>query len=169
MRNALPITFGVYYIWIGLFADQDWTIWAGSKFFLEHRTSLSVVMGLFAVGLVRSWFPRTSAKIPRRYRNPPPNAEFLFYLFLDAKNCDALVGDLEERYQLIHTKFGKHRANFWYWTQALRSVGPIVWAWVQKIALKPILGVAAWAVARGLIGQDSLWGLLVDLWRRIRL
>ncbi len=29
------------------------------------------------------------------------NAEFLFYLFLDAKNCDALVGDLEERYKIV--------------------------------------------------------------------
>ncbi len=100
---------------------------------------------------------------------PPCNAEFVFYLFLDAKNCDALVGDLEERYRLIHTKFGKRKADFWYWTQALRSVGPIVWAWAKRVALKPVLGILAWAVGKNLIGQDSLWGLLVDLWRKIRL
>jgi hypothetical protein len=63
---------------------------------------------------------------------PPLNAEFLFYLFMTPQDCDALVGDLEERYKLIHKRFGRRRANFWYWTQAVTSVGPIVWAWAKK-------------------------------------
>lgn len=97
------------------------------------------------------------------------NSEFLFYLFLDAKNCDALVGDLEESYKLIYRKFGQRRANFWYWTQAIRSVGPIAWAWGKKAALKPVVGVIAWGVARGLVGHDSWLAALMEIWKRIRL
>lgn len=82
---------------------------------------------------------------------PPVNAEFLFYLFYDARNCDALVGDLEERYKLINRKFGAHRANFWYWTQVLRSLAPLGWAATKRF-LKAASGVAA----------------LVEMWRRIR-
>jgi hypothetical protein len=99
---------------------------------------------------------------------PPPDAEFLFYLFLDAQNCDALVGDLEERFMLIGEKFGQRRANFWYWTQALRSVGPIAWAWVKKVSVKPVIGIIAWAVARGLIGHDGWLVGLLEIWKRIR-
>jgi hypothetical protein len=98
----------------------------------------------------------------------PINDEFLFYLFLDAQNCDALVGDLEERYKLIHKKFGKRRTDLWYWTQAIRSVGPIVWAWAVKIGMKPLAGVVAWAAAKGILKHDSWLAALVELYRRIR-
>ena len=87
----------------------------------------------------------------KRTIGSPLNANFLFYLFLDAENCDALVGDLQERHTLIHKKFGQRRADFWYWTQAIRSVGPIVWAATKKM-MKSATGLAA----------------LVELYRRIR-
>jgi hypothetical protein len=101
-------------------------------------------------------------------KNPPANAEFLFYLFLDDQECDALVGDLEARYKIIRKKFGKRRATFWYWTQAIRSVGPIAWAWVKKIAMKPIVALVTWTVAKGLVRRDSWLAALVALYRRIR-
>jgi hypothetical protein len=82
---------------------------------------------------------------------PPLNAEFLFYLFMTSQNCDALVGDLEERYKLIRKKFGKRRADFWYWTMAVRSLGPIVWA-----------------AAKGTVKRLSGLTTLVELYRRIR-
>jgi len=106
---------------------------------------------------------------PGSFGAPPLNAEFLFYLFLDVQKCDAIVGDLEERYKLISKKFGARRANFWYWTQAIQSVGPIAWAWAKKAALKPVLGVIAWVVAKGLVGHDSWLAALVEIWKRIRL
>lgn len=99
---------------------------------------------------------------------PPINAEFLFHLFLDLQNCDALVGDLEERYKLIHKKFGRRHANFWYWTQAVRSLGPIVWAWGKKVSMKPVVALVTWAVAKGLIGHDGWVAALVELWKRVR-
>lgn len=84
-------------------------------------------------------------------QRPPLNAEFLFHLFLDPKNCDALVGDLEERYRTIRKRFGTGRANFWYWVQVIASIGPIVWVAAKRV-LRTVSGVAA----------------LVEVWRRIR-
>ena len=100
---------------------------------------------------------------------PPLNAEFLFYFFLTPQNCDAIVGDLEERYKLIHKKFGRRRANLWYWTQTVVSLGPIVWAWAKKVSLKPVAAVIAWAVGKGLVGHDGWLVALVELWKRVRL
>ena len=99
--------------------------------------------------------------------HPPPNAAFLFYLLMTAQNCDALVGDLEERYKLIRKKFGRRRANFWYWTQTVMSLWPIAWAWAKKVVMKPVIGIVGWAVAKGLVGYDS-WLALVELWKKVR-
>jgi hypothetical protein len=99
---------------------------------------------------------------------PPRNAEFLFYIFMTPANCDALVGDLEERYKLIYKKFGRRRANLWYWTQTVTSLGPIVWAWSKKVSMKPVLAVLGWAVAKGLIGHDGWLAALVELLKKVR-
>src|SRR5262249_53715933 len=72
---------------------------------------------------------------------PPSVVQFLFYLFLDPQNCDALVGDLEERYRLIRKKFGKRKADFWYWTQAIHSVCPVAWRWCKNLVMKPVLTI----------------------------
>ena len=101
----------------------------------------------------------------------PRNAEFLFYLFLDAERCDALAGDLEERHKLIRRKFGVRRANFWYWTQAIRSVGPIACAWIKKAALKPVLAISTWLLTHGLLdGSLHEWvkNIFAGLTKRIR-
>jgi hypothetical protein len=113
---------------------------------------------------------RNDHKVHRNRQSlyPPINAEFLFYFFLDEQNCDALVGDLEERFKLMHKKFGKGKADFWYWTQAIRSVGPVMLAWMKKVSLKPVIGVIGWAIAKGLLGHDSWLAALVELYRRIR-
>jgi hypothetical protein len=95
-------------------------------------------------------------------------AEPLFYVFMTPQNCDALVGDLEERYKLIHKKFGRRRANFWYRTQTVMSLGPIAWDWGKQKALKPLLGLAAWGLAKGLVGHDGWLAALVELWKRVR-
>jgi hypothetical protein len=98
----------------------------------------------------------------------PRSAEFLFYLFLDAKNCDAIVGDLEERYKLIYKKFGKGKADFWYWSQAIRSVGPIVWVWAKKLVMKPVVAAITWAAANHLLKDGSWLVMIAEVWKRIR-
>ena len=93
----------------------------------------------------------------RRFRvqkpplTPPLNAEFLFYLFLSPTESDAFLGDLEERYGFILNKFGRRSADFWYWVQVIRSLGPIVWAATKRV-VRSSFGVAG----------------LLEIWRRIR-
>jgi len=45
-----------------------------------------------------------------RQQSTSLDAKYLFHVFLDRQNCDALVGDLEERYSLIRKEFGQRRA-----------------------------------------------------------
>jgi hypothetical protein len=99
---------------------------------------------------------------------PPANAAFLLYLFYDAKNCDALVGDLEERHKIIRKKFGARRANFWYWTQVIRSVSPIAWVWVKKIATKPAVAALTWAAAKRWLKDGSWLVAVAELYKKIR-
>jgi hypothetical protein len=143
--------------WISFFsiAIVSWILSYGTTS-VAHKLGLAgtnIEFGLVLGGSVASIFIASKlVKIVTAYGGsikgrPPLNAQFLFYLFLEAQNCDAMVGDLEERYRLIHKKFGHRRAAFWYWTQVIRSVGPIVWAAIRKLS-----GLAA----------------LVELYRRIR-
>jgi hypothetical protein len=123
-----------------------------------------VLAGIFSALVGTLW----QAGRRRKCRRPPLSAEYLFYLFLDHQHCDALVGDLEERYKLIHKKFGRRRADLWYWTQMVASLGPIVWAWAKNVVMKPVIGLVTWAVAKGLIGHDGWVAAVVELWKRIR-
>jgi len=109
--------------------------------------------------------PGRSPAYLRRKSKPPLNAEFLFWFFLDDKNCDAVVGDLEESYRLRLKKFGKGKADSWYWKQALNSVGPIAWAWAKKFVLRPLIILLVWLEGKTVFG-DSLVASLIELWRR---
>lgn len=82
------------------------------------------------------------SRVEGRPDGPPLNAAFLFYLFLTPKESDALIGDIEEHYEAMQQKFGVRRANLWFWTQAIRSLGSIVW-WATKRAVTGFLGLAA--------------------------
>jgi len=143
---------------------------------LFHRTP--TLLAYISVALVVMSLYTSASKllsfVPKRIRRlssvskPPVNAEFLFYLFMTPQNCDAFVGDLEERYKLIRKKFGKSRADFWFWTQTVISLGPIVWAWAKKISLKPVIALIGWAVAKGLLGHDSWLATLVEMLKKVR-
>jgi hypothetical protein len=114
---------------------------------------------------------RKSARRPIAPLNkvtPPLNAEFLFHVFMTPQSCDALLGDLEERYKLINKKFGRRRANLWYWTQTVTSLAPIVWAWAKKIPMKPVAAVVGWAIAKGMIGHDGWLAVLVEMVKKVR-
>jgi hypothetical protein len=142
--------------------------WVSNSPILATLSTLVWVFGSTYIGLLiaKLWIYRAPS---RQWRiGPPSNAEFLFYLFLTPQNCDALIGDLEERYKLIHKKFGRRRANFWYWMQTAMSLGPIVWAWGKKKALRPILGIAGWAIGKGLISHDGWLAAVADLLRKVR-
>jgi hypothetical protein len=77
----------------------------------------------------------------------PSDAEFLLYLFISKKDSEAVAGDLEERWRKIKKKFGVRRANFWYWTQVIRSLWPFGLAAVKRVS--------------GLLA-------LIEMWRKMR-
>lgn len=99
---------------------------------------------------------------------PPINAEFLFFLFLPPRDCDALTGDLEERFRLIFAKFGKRKADFWYWIQCLTSISPIVWAWLKRVAVKPVVWLVALLTGKDMLTDPSWLAGLMELWKRMR-
>lgn len=94
--------------------------------------SVSLLIESLVTILLCFWISTLVKRTKRQ--GPPLNAEFLFYLFLSGPNCDALVGDLEERFRLIHKKFGKRHADLWYWFQTFISLRPIIWAAMKKIS-----------------------------------
>jgi hypothetical protein len=80
-------------------------------------------------------------------------AQVLLSRLMPTEQIVALLIAERDKLNLILKKFGACKANFWYWTQAIRSVGPIVWAWMKKAALKPVVGILAWGV-RGLLPRS---------------
>jgi hypothetical protein len=148
-------------------------VWIAHRFSVSEPFTEAVVIA-FSASLIYSIALRFMGRLlplARRTdskKKPPQNAEFLFYLFMTPQNCDALVGDLEERYQLIHRRFGRRHANFWYCMQTVISLGPIVWAWAKRFALKPVMALIGWAVAKGLIGHDGWLATLAELLKRVR-
>jgi hypothetical protein len=102
------------------------------------------------------------AKVPKV--TPPINAEFLFHLLMSPQNCDAIVGDLEEHYWRLYKKFGRRRANFWYWFQTCISLRPIIWAAMKK----PLATLAGMAAAKGLIGHDGWIAMLIEFMKKVR-
>jgi hypothetical protein len=67
-------------------------------------------------------------------QRPPRNAEFLLCLVCPKDKCDALVGDLEERYPSMCQKFGEDRARLWYWWQVIRCLAPLIFEGVKILS-----------------------------------
>ena len=64
----------------------------------------------------------------------PKLGEFLLYLFLSKEQRESLPGDLEEEFiTVIVPKFGLRQAKLWYWSQVLRSIGPLLTRQVVKL------------------------------------
>jgi hypothetical protein len=59
----------------------------------------------------------------RRGAEPPRVAHYALYLFVPRKTRDNLIGDLVEKYrEVMLPVFGRRRADFWFWWQAVRSM-----------------------------------------------
>ena len=57
--------------------------------------------------------------------------------FLPRNRCESLLGDLQERSNIIAATAGEHKASVWYWRELLRSIPPLAWALLKKAALGP--------------------------------
>jgi hypothetical protein len=85
---------------------------------------------LFEIAL----FPK-QIRIPKTsdQAQPPANLDFILYFLMSRADCDALIGDLQERYSHLVERLGKARADLWYAKQVLASVWPLLSSWVRRL------------------------------------
>ncbi len=63
---------------------------------------------------------------------PKLRLDLLYSFFLSAETMEAIVGDLDECYEIILHKEGKSQANRWYTNQIITSLPPLIWAAMKK-------------------------------------
>jgi hypothetical protein len=76
---------------------------------------------------------------------PPRAAEFCLSLFLSGDKADALIGDLNERFEQDCERYCVKRAKLIYWARTLRSLWPLL----RRAAARAIK-----------------WGVMIDSVRR---
>jgi predicted DNA-binding protein (UPF0251 family) len=65
---------------------------------------------------------------------PPALAEFLVAMFVSAEHRDALLGDMEEKFNAeLARGWSQPRARRVYWAEALRTIGPLAWRKVRGL------------------------------------
>jgi hypothetical protein len=108
-----------------------------------YVTIIVILLFIFKKVVIDQRRTRLHAKLIAENRNivwsPPPSAEYLLLLLLPKNIAVNLIGDLNERYQYITETNLKRRtgiffANFWYWTQVLISIPPLL-KWRLKSGL----------------------------------
>jgi hypothetical protein len=65
---------------------------------------------------------------------PPFDAEFMLHLSLGKEERAAVIGDLVEEYRLMLRRFGRRRANIWFYKQVAGSVWPLFQRAVSRVA-----------------------------------
>ena len=71
---------------------------------------------------------------------PPFNAEYFLYFFLQRDERDVVIGDLVECYGQVFARFGKRRADNWFYKQVIGSLWPLFKRAVLKIGALVTLG-----------------------------
>lgn len=66
----------------------------------------------------------------------------LLKLFAPRRDRETIAGDLAEEYSLLAQTAGPRAASRWYFNQALRSVGPLLWANIRRGGWLKTLGAA---------------------------
>jgi hypothetical protein len=64
----------------------------------------------------------------------PTGVAPLFTLFVPQKDCNVVIGDLQERYSISFIALGQRRATVWLWRQVITSLWPFAWAWLKRIS-----------------------------------
>jgi hypothetical protein len=77
---------------------------------------------------------------PTATERPPQRAEYLLFLLLSRDERDVVTGDLFECYNRIVCRFGKRRADLWYYKQVVGSLWPLLRRAIVKIGALVWLG-----------------------------
>lgn len=93
-------------------------------------------------------------------RRPPCLATMLLALASSRRERAFLLGDLEEEFHALREARGQGAADAWYWSQVLRSLGPLVLAraralWTARSVAAIAIGVTT-AVGTALVLAQGL-------------
>lgn len=69
----------------------------------------------------------------QEFTRPPSSAKFLLVLIVPRRD-EALIGDLEEHYNIAISEHGVKAAQRQYCWEVLKEVVPLVWARIEQIA-----------------------------------
>jgi hypothetical protein len=104
-----------------------------AKLFEDEKSQIPRELGwlliLFFVMVISSKSRRTPDEIENlgsATSRPPANAEYLLHLVLQKEERDAVIGDLNEEYGYILNRFGRPRADIWFYKQVFQSVWPFL-------------------------------------------
>ena len=78
---------------------------------------------------------------------PPDFATYLLW-YLPRKDRDAVMGDLEEEFHIVHKRFGRRKAVVWYYFQVLASFWPYAVSAVKKLVTWGLVGWVGQAIRR---------------------
>jgi hypothetical protein len=109
---------------------------------LETEPTASISGQIFTV-YFRGDDPEVQALTPPP---PPRHAERLLNYVLPRARREEILGDLEEDYYTKWVpKYGFQEARRLYWSDAIRSIAPMLWSGVKGSGIiAAILGVAEW-------------------------
>jgi transcriptional regulator with XRE-family HTH domain len=95
--------------------------------------------------------PRAStAQATETQRRPPKFAEYLLYFFLTKSERINLIGDTEEEYSEVLKKFGRRKADVWFYKQVFDSLRPLIRRSIAKA------GLVIWVVRNAGRGVEFL-------------
>lgn len=133
-------------VWLITAVEHFKFIWKASEGSADYRHAVNEqVISLMRAGRHRNKKQdRPSNPVPLKaatdISQPPINAEFALCLFLREQEHDAFIGCLTERYGCMVEKFGKRRADIWYYAEVARSLSPLVRRFGAKAIKLAILG-----------------------------
>jgi len=71
---------------------------------------------------------------------PPFNAEYLLHILLPSEEREFVIGDLIEEYSQVFERFGKRRADTWFYKQVAGSLLPLLRRTILRIGALVWLG-----------------------------
>jgi len=96
-----------------------------------------------------------------RIRRPPRLATAILSLTTGRPDRASVLGDLTEEFRAIALDRGWDAASRWYWSQAVRSVGPLLWGRLASEGVtRSVGGTSAGLVAA--VVAATVFGLVLD-------
>ncbi len=95
---------------------------------------------------LRQFEMQVALEAKRRRSQPPAYAEKVLLLVLPAKDADAILGDMQERFTKVAAKHGPLFAQWYYVSQAFRSACAVLLAMIMRIGPVASLVERIWRI-----------------------